>query len=369
MPYPELLNMNVTGKSVLVTGAGGSIGSQLCRQIASLEPKCLILYEISEFSLYQIDIELGENYPHLKRFPYLGNVTDKVHLTSILQHHQVDTIYHAAAYKHVPLVEVNQAQGVYNNVFGTLNAVQGAIAANVANFVLISTDKAVRPTNIMGASKRIAELVIQGLADQPTTKTCFAIVRFGNVLDSSGSVVPRFRQQIAQGKPITVTHRDITRYFMSIPEAVRLVIQAGAMANGGEVFLLDMGEPIKIYDLALQMIRLSGLVPLRDIPIHITGLRPGEKLYEELLIDGNNIRPTKHSKIFCAYEKKIPWQVLKSLLEQLLTHVKNNDHDGITRQIHKMVPEYQPQKSVSNQVKYKDKQYHLVNSNPFKKVE
>lgn len=343
MPDLELLRMNVTGKSVLVTGAGGSIGSELCRQIARLEPKCLVLYEIGEFSLYSIDMELAESHPSLNRVAYLGNVTDGAQLIRVLERHKIDTIYHTAAYKHVPIVEANPAQGIYNNVFGTLTVARCAIACGVSNFVLISTDKAVRPTNVMGASKRIAELVVQALAEQPRTPTRFAIVRFGNVLDSSGSVVPRFRQQIAQGKPITVTHREVTRYFMSIPEAVRLVIQAGAMATGGEIFLLDMGEPLKIYDLAVQMVRLSGLVPNQDIEIKITGLRPGEKLYEELLIDGDNIQPTKHSKIFSAYESKMSWEDLQPHLNALYAEVSFSDRGGIIEQIRILVPEYQPQ--------------------------
>jgi len=345
LPTPELLGLNITDKSVLVTGAGGSIGSELCRQIAQLRPKCLVLYEISEYSLYTIEMELTEKYSTLNIAAYLGNVTDQIHLMSVLKKHQVDTIYHAAAYKHVPLVEANPAQGIYNNVFGTLTTARCAVICEVSNFVLVSTDKAVRPTNVMGASKRIAELVVQGLANKNETTTCFAIVRFGNVLDSSGSVVPRFRKQIASGKPITVTHPDVTRYFMSIPEAVRLVIQAGAMATGGEVFLLDMGEPIRIYDLAIQMIRLSGLEPGRDIEIEITGLRPGEKLYEELLIDGDNIRPTKHPKIYSAHEQFKSWEILQPLLEELLAEARINNNDALLSKIKELVPEYQPQNS------------------------
>jgi len=339
-PDSRLLSINITGKSVLVTGAGGSIGSELSRQIAQLEPECLILYEIGEFSLYNINLELAEKYPEVHCIAYLGSVTDESHLIEILKKHKVDTVYHAAAYKHVPLVEANPSQGVYNNVYGTLVAAKAAIAAEVDHFVLISTDKAVRPTNVMGASKRVAELVIQALSDLPTTNTCFAIVRFGNVLDSSGSVVPLFRRQIAQRQAITVTHREVTRYFMSIPEAVRLVIQAGAMAKGGEVFLLDMGEPIRIYDLALQMIRLSGLVPERDIKIEITGLRPGEKLYEELLIDGDNINPTQHPKVFSAYEYKLGWSELEPLLDILLIKAKTNQHRDVVIYLQKLVPEY-----------------------------
>lgn len=347
-PEPQLLKRNITNKSVLVTGGGGSIGSELCRQIAELEPKCLIIYEVSEFSLYKIDIELREKYPELQCFTYLGSVTNETHLKRVLDKHQVDTIYHAAAYKHVPLVEANPSQGVYNNVYGTLVAAKCAIATHVSNFVLISTDKAVRPTNVMGASKRVAELIIQALSvsceETKPQNTCFAIVRFGNVLDSSGSVVPLFRSQISRGQPLTVTHPDVTRYFMSIPEAVRLVIQAGAMAKGGEVFLLDMGEPIKIYDLALQMIRLSGLIPEQDIPIHITGLRPGEKLYEELLIDKNNSNPTEHPKVFSAYEQYIHWRELEPLLMVLLSKSEQNQDEQVIRYLQELVPEYQSAK-------------------------
>jgi FlaA1/EpsC-like NDP-sugar epimerase len=341
-PNPELIQMKITGKNVLVTGAGGSIGSELCRQIAQQNPNSLILYELSEYALYTIDLELGEKYPHIKRIPCLGSVTDQARFSSILQQYQVHTIYHAAAYKHVPLVEANPAPGIINNVLGTLTAAQCAGDCGVNNFVLISTDKAVRPTNIMGATKRIAELIVQALADQSHLKTCFTIVRFGNVLDSSGSVVPRFRQQIAKGQPITLTHPDITRYFMSIPEAARLVIQASALSQGGEVFLLDMGEPVRIYDLALQMIRLSGLTPGRDIEINITGLRPGEKLYEELLIDTATANPTKHPKIFCALEAKMSWEVLSAHLESLWVHVRRNNLNEIMTELHQLVPEYKP---------------------------
>ena len=342
LPYPELLHLNVTGKSVLVTGAGGSIGSELCRQIAQLDPKCLVLLELNEFALYTIDWELEETYPHLSHFAYLGNVTDANYLQSIIRQHQIDTIYHAAAYKHVPLVEANVTRGVYNNVFGTLTVARCAIDCCVKNFVLISTDKAVRPTSVMGASKRVAELVVQALAEEVNTKTCLAMVRFGNVLGSSGSVVPRFRRQIAHGKPITLTHPEITRYFMSIPEAVRLVMQAGAMARGGEVFLLDMGEPVRIYDLAVRMIRLSGLEPGRDIEIKVTGLRPGEKLYEELLIEGENIKPTKHPKIFCTSEYQMDWKALQPQLQSLAAKTRTNDWKGVIKILKQLVPEYQP---------------------------
>lgn len=342
MPQPELLGRNVTGKAVLITGAGGSIGSELCRQVARLEPKCLVMYELNEFSLYQIDLELGEAHPQLHRVAHLGNITDEGNFQRILRQYRVETIYHAAAYKHVPLVELNPDRGVYNNVWGTWVVARSALACSVPNFVMISTDKAVRPTNVMGASKRAAESIVQALAAQPEVGTRFAIVRFGNVLGSSGSVVPRFRQQIAQGKPITLTHPDVTRYFMSIPEAVRLVMQAGAMAVGGEVFLLDMGDPVRIYDLALQMIRLSGLEPGRDIEIEITGLRPGEKLYEELLIDSEKARPTQHPKIFSAQEKSLPWPELQPRLEALLAASQASDRQGTLTALKAIVPEYQP---------------------------
>ncbi|MCZ8117824.1 MAG: nucleoside-diphosphate sugar epimerase/dehydratase [Microcystis sp. LE18-22.4A] len=349
LPHAELLGKNVTGKAVLVTGGGGSIGSELCRQIAFLKPKCLVIYELNEFSLYKIDLDLSENYADLRKYAYLGNVLDRNHLARVIQQHQIETIYHTAAYKHVPLVEANASQGIYTNVWGTLNVAQTAIENSVSNLVLISTDKAVRPTNIMGASKRCAELVVQALAALPDTSTCCAIVRFGNVLDSSGSVVPRFREQIAQRKNITLTHRDIIRYFMSIPEAVRLVIQAGAMARGGEVFLLDMGEPVRIYDLALQMIRLSGLELGQDINIEITGLRPGEKLYEELLIDTDKALPTAHPKIFCAHEHFLAWDKLQIKLEQLLNYIQLNDRQGLVKSLQDLVPEYRtPQQIAGN---------------------
>ena len=353
LPHPELLGKNVTGKAVLVTGGGGSIGSELCRQIAFLKPKCLVIYELNEFSLYKIDLDLSENYSDLRKYAYLGNVLDRNHLARVIQQHQIETIYHTAAYKHVPLVEANASQGVYTNVWVSLNVAQTAIENSVSNLVLISTDKAVRPTNIMGASKRCAELVVQALAALPDSSTCCAIVRFGNVLDSSGSVVPRFREQIAQRKNITLTHRDIIRYFMSIPEAVRLVIQAGAMAKGGEVFLLDMGEPVRIYDLALQMIRLSGLELGQDIDIEITGLRPGEKLYEELLIDTDKARPTSHPKIFCANEHFLAWDKLQIKLEQLLNYIQVNDRQGLVKSLQDLVPEYRPPQQIASNLSSK----------------
>jgi FlaA1/EpsC-like NDP-sugar epimerase len=349
VPNPELLQHDLTDRVVLVTGAGGSIGSELCRQIAKQHPKLLVMYELHEFALYRVDMELGEDYPELNKVACLGSVADAQAFSRVLTQYRVQTIYHAAAYKHVPMVEANPVAGMLNNIGGTLTAAQAAAACGVEKFVLISTDKAVRPTNIMGATKRVAELILQGLAEvcadhdhrQPHN-TCFTMVRFGNVLESSGSVVPRFREQIAAGKSLTVTHTEITRYFMTITEAATLVIQAGAMAKGGEVFLLEMGEPVKIYDLAIQMIRLHGMEPFQDVQIEITGLRPGEKIYEELLIDCDAAIPTGHPKIFCAREAKLSWQDLAPQLGRLLTAATNSDAAECISIVHRLVPEYQP---------------------------
>lgn len=341
-PDARLMQANITHRTVLVTGAGGSIGSELCRQIAQQYPCQLILYEINEFALYSIDMELAESHPQLNRIACLGSVTDAQRFREVLQQYNVETVFHAAAYKHVPLVETNPAQGILNNTYGTLIASRTANECGVDTFVLISTDKAVRPTNVMGASKRAAELILQAFAAQPGPKTRFVMVRFGNVLGSSGSVVPLFRKQIANGQPITLTHPNITRYFMSIPEAARLVIQAGAMGNGGEVFLLDMGEPVRIYDLAVQMIELSGLVPGEDIDIQITGLRPGEKLYEELLISGDNVEQTQHRQIYCAREKMIRWTDLEPNLNQLFLAARQDDRSAIRAILPQIVAEYQP---------------------------
>lgn len=304
-PKPELLEKNIKDKVVMVTGAGGSIGSELCRQIVKHQPKMLVLFEMSEFALYSIDRELQTSCVQV--IPVLGSVTNQAKLERILQQYSVQTVYHAAAYKHVPLVEANPFEGIYNTSIGTQRSVDAAVAQGVETFVLISTDKAVRPTNVMGASKRMAELYCQGLASTHP-KTQISIVRFGNVLGSSGSVVPLFKKQIAQGGPVTVTHPEVTRYFMTIPEAAQLVIQAGAMGTGGDVFLLDMGESVKIVDLAKQMIRLSGFRPMDengigDIEIQFTGLRPGEKLYEELLIDEDGVEKTDHERILKSFEK------------------------------------------------------------------
>lgn len=325
-PDIDLMEKNILGKNVMVTGAGGSIGSELCRQIAIYKPKTLILFELNEYNLYAIDQELqllkDKQSLDIKIVASLGSVQKENRLLKIMQAHGVDTVYHAAAYKHVPLVEDNAIEGIRNNVFGTLACANAAIEAGVSHFTLISTDKAVRPTNIMGASKRMAELVLQALADKQTD-TIFTMVRFGNVLGSSGSVVPLFKKQIKKGGPVTVTHTDITRYFMLIPEAAQLVIQAGAMAHNGQVFVLDMGEPVKILDLAKRMIHLMGLQDYLegsseegDIAIKITGLRPGEKLYEELLI-GENVTGTRHRKIMTALEEKLNWDEMEELLINL----------------------------------------------------
>jgi FlaA1/EpsC-like NDP-sugar epimerase len=351
-PNTQLLKTNIFKKVVLVTGAGGSIGSELCRQIVFLKPQKLVLYDISESSLYEIEQELlNIGVPNVEILPIIGSVTDKDRMEYICNHFVVKTIYHAAAYKHVPLVEFNQSQGVLNNSIGTMVAAKVAISANVKTFVLISTDKAVRPTNVMGASKRVAELVLQAL-DKEHHNTCFTMVRFGNVLDSSGSVIPLFKKQIQAGGPITVTHSNVVRYFMTIQEAVELVIQAGAMSKGGEVFVLDMGEPIRIYDLAVKMIQLSGLVlldkdnPKGDIEIQYTGLRPGEKLYEELLIDGKYTR-TKNKLIMRAEEEVIEWDQLELMLteiEEASTHIeKYSDNEKVYKLLKKLVPQFNSQ--------------------------
>ena len=325
-PKQELMHADIKDKVVMVTGAGGSIGSELCRQIIQNAPTKLILFELSEFSLYSIDKELREyqeaNGTDNPVLPLLGSVQHRNRLFNVMKNFKVDTIYHAAAYKHVPMVEYNTIEGVRNNIYGTLACAMAAVDAEVSTFVLISTDKAVRPTNTMGATKRMSELVLQALAAENDHKTRFCMVRFGNVLGSSGSVVPVFEKQIAQGGPVTLTHQDITRYFMTIPEAAQLVIQAGAMGKGGDVFVLDMGESVKIIDLARQMIRLSGFEvkdannPNGQSEIKITGLRPGEKLYEELLI-GDAVEKTTHPRIMTANEVMLSWPELSDILTRM----------------------------------------------------
>ena len=341
-PISELLQKNSVNRSILVTGAGGSIGSELCRQILEKKPKRLVLFERNEFALYNIEIELNEKYPEIEIVPCLGSVTNKSRLEEVFSLYRVEIIYHAAAYKHVPLVEANVPEGIINNVFGTLSCVQVAVQCKVKTFVLISTDKAVRPTNVMGTTKRITEMILQAFADDNAVSTHLVMVRFGNVLDSAGSVVPRFRNQIANGEDITVTHKDITRYFMSIPEAARLVIQAGALGTGGDVFLLDMGTPVRIYDLALQMIKLSGLKHPEDIKIKLTGLRPGEKLYEELLLDINKSIKTEHPRIFKAKEEFLSWESLDPFLEELKEVAERGNKKECIQILRRLVPEFKP---------------------------
>ncbi|MDF9898984.1 polysaccharide biosynthesis protein [Pseudomonas laurylsulfatiphila] len=360
----DLLEHCITGQSVLVTGAGGSIGSELCRQILALRPTTLLLFEHSEFNLYSILSELEQRVAReslsIRLLPILGSVRNPDKLLDVMKTWRVDTVYHAAAYKHVPMVEHNIAEGVLNNVIGTLNTAQAALQAGVANFVLISTDKAVRPTNVMGSTKRLAELTLQALSRElapvlfgdtsnvsRVNKTRFTMVRFGNVLGSSGSVIPLFHKQIKSGGPLTVTHPKITRYFMTIPEAAQLVIQAGSMGQGGDVFVLDMGEPVRIVELAEKMIHLSGLSVRSernlhgDIAIEFTGLRPGEKLYEELLI-GDNVAATQHPMIMTANEDHLSWDVLKVKLTELLAAVDQDDYARVRQLLRDTVSGYTP---------------------------
>lgn len=349
-PIPELLSENITNKVVLVSGAGGSIGKELCRQIVGNTPKKLILLDVSEAFLYEIHQELidvlAETENPLEIIPLIGNVQNGDLMKHIIHQYKVQTIYHTAAYKHVPMVENNVVSGVTNNIFGTYAIAQAAIACQVETFVLISTDKAVRPTNIMGATKRMAELVLQGLANKEHV-TRFIMVRFGNVLGSSGSVVPLFKKQIQRGGPITITHPDIIRYFMTIPEAAQLVLQAGAMGSGGDVFVLDMGTPVKILDLAHKMTHLMGLTikdektPDGDIEIIFSGLRPGEKLFEELLID-DNAKKTFHERILTANERYLPWADVSSILDSLTHAITNDDVDGIRKILMDAPLEYRP---------------------------
>nr|WP_285275401.1 nucleoside-diphosphate sugar epimerase/dehydratase [Halopseudomonas bauzanensis] len=367
-PDPSLFQRCIKGQAVMVTGAGGSIGSELCRQIVQSEPTTLVLFEHSEYALYEIHGEL-EGWIRSRKLdiqlvPIMGSIRNFGRLQDVIGAWKINTIYHAAAYKHVPMVEHNIAEGIMNNVFGTLNTAQAAIRCRVENFVLISTDKAVRPTNVMGSTKRLAELVLQALSAEQAprlwgeeaqvsqvNRTRFTMVRFGNVLGSSGSVIPRFREQIRRGGPVTVTHPDITRYFMTIPEAAQLVIQAGAMGQGGDVFVLDMGEPVTIVDLARKMIMLSGLTvrdeinPSGDIAVTFSGLRPGEKLYEELLI-GDNPEATAHSKIHRANEVYISWSQLLPILDTLRQAVRDDNYNLVRETLLSTVQGYAPSNGI-----------------------
>ncbi|WP_422416451.1 polysaccharide biosynthesis protein [Pseudomonas sp. GZD-222] len=360
----DLLERCIRDQVVLVTGAGGSIGSELCRQILSLAPKTLLLFEHSEFNLYSIMSELEKRVVRealsVQVLPILGSVRNQAQLLDIMKAWRVETVYHAAAYKHVPMVEHNIAEGVLNNVIGTLHTAQAAVQAGVANFVLISTDKAVRPTNVMGSTKRLSEMTLQALSHEAApvlfgdadnvsrvNKTRFTMVRFGNVLGSSGSVIPLFHKQLKEGGPLTVTHPKITRYFMTIPEAAQLVIQAGSMGQGGDVFVLDMGEPVKIVELAEKMIHLSGLSvrsgrnPHGDIAIEFSGLRPGEKLYEELLI-GDNVIATRHPMIMSAQEDFLSWDALKGKLHEVLDAISHDDYTKVRQLLRETVSGYSP---------------------------
>ena len=346
-PDPELLNAKIKGKVVLVTGAGGSIGSELCRQIVELSPARLILVDNCEYNLYSITEELEEIDSGVTVVPVLGNVCHGLQMRQVMHRYHVETVYHAAAYKHVPIVEANIVNGVANNVVGTLRTAEAAVSVNVKDFVLVSTDKAVRPTSVMGASKRVAELTLQALHEhvQAKSSTKFCMVRFGNVLGSSGSAVPKFTEQIRTGGPITVTHPEVTRYFMTIQEAANLVIQTSSLAEGGDVFVLDMGEPVKIHELATRMVELSGASvrdksnPAGEIEIQFTGLRPGEKLYEELLIDGD-LETTDHPKIRRSAEHYIPWDELTNVLQRLEAAIDRLDQATVLQIVEETVSEY-----------------------------
>ena len=357
-PNRLLLKGVVSNNAVMITGAGGSIGAELSRQISALEPSRLVLFDSSEFGLYSIDMEIRQMYPGLEVVPILGSVLNEKLVRAAITNNTVATVYHAAAYKHVPLVEGNPIEGVRNNVIGTQTVAAVCAVTNVKNFVLVSTDKAVRPTNVMGASKRVAELACQFVASQAQqiqavdgilpVPTKFSAVRFGNVLDSAGSVVPLFRKQIAEGGPLTVTHEDVTRFFMTIPEASQLVIQASAMSNGGEVFLLDMGEPIRVYDLAQRMIDLATRGNEREIKIKVTGLRPGEKLYEELLVDASTSEETTHKKIYKSLERGPSLEVVREQLLLLDVALNEQNLDSVLAVLHELVEGYSENSLASN---------------------
>jgi FlaA1/EpsC-like NDP-sugar epimerase len=354
----EAITAYLSKKSVLVTGAGGSIGSELCRQIASERPSRFIIFDNGEFNLYSIDNELRSLYPDLNIITVLGDVKNKDRIDWVFRKFNPNVVFHAAAYKHVPMVEINPAEGVQNNVIGTRVVADAADKYNTERFVLISTDKAVNPANVMGATKRVAELYCQNLANRSNTR--FITTRFGNVLGSTGSVVPLFEKQIRSGGPVTVTHRDITRYFMTIPEAVSLIMQAGIMGAGGEIYVLDMGEPVLISDLAKQMIRLSGLEPDRDIEIVYTGLRPGEKLYEEIFHKSENLKGTSHPKLLLASSRKFEWEWLINALNELHQASLTRDMNLIIGQLQAVVPEYLGLPSRNLEKKAKNPQLRVI---------
>jgi len=335
----EQVGSYLRGKRVLITGAGGSIGSELCRQVVKFKPKALILFDNAETPLFRIEQELEKKKLHLKIVPVIGDVRNRSRVDVIFAEHRPEVVFHAAAYKHVPMMERNPAEAVNCNVSGTRIVADAADRYGISKFVMISTDKAVRPTNVMGASKRVAELYVQAL--NPHSKTAFVTTRFGNVLGSNGSVIPTFKEQIAEGGPVTVTHPDVTRFFMTIPEATQLVLQAGSMGQGGEIYLFDMGQPVKIRFLAEEMIRLSGYRPHEDIVISYTGLRPGEKLYEELLLDDEGVLPTSHQKICIAQSIYVDLGELRSQMDDLVEHARRLNINGVLQCLHELVPEYQ----------------------------
>ena len=338
----------IAGKRILVTGAGGSIGSELCRQIMGFDPRKLILFERGENELYQIDVDLKEQFHHSKvLLPVIGDILDEHKIDQVLQEHTPEIIFHAAAYKHVPIMEAHPLDAIRNNILGTWNMASKSCERGVQRFVLISTDKAVKPASIMGATKRVAEMICQGFHQEGPTG--FVAVRFGNVLESNGSVIPYFRRQIAHGGPVTVTHPEVTRYFMTIPEASQLVLQAGAMGKGGEIYFLNMGDPIKILDLATDLISFSGLVLGEDIDIKFIGLRPGEKLHEELIATQESLRNTSHPKISEVNSSQVKWSALKANIENFFTQFRGKDRQTITKMLQKIVPDYHPDKKVSEQ--------------------
>jgi len=341
----RLIEEDLNNKVILITGGAGSIGSEMVRQIAKFNPGKLVILDQAETPLYNLELELNENFPELNFVTELANISNMYRLVMLFEQHQFDMIYHAAAYKHVPIIERNPHEAIYVNILGTMNLVKLAIANNVSKFVMISTDKAVNPTNVMGASKRAAEMYVQSIQKEKGVNTLFITTRFGNVLGSNGSVIPHFKRQIAKGGPVTVTHPDIIRYFMTIPEACQLVLQAGTMGKGGEIFVFDMGKPVRIMDLATRMIRLSGLIPEKDIQIKVTGLRPGEKLYEELLADETNHLPTHHNKIMVAKDVPVPFNDLKKLFEMVVKSALKKQEMDVVRILKEIVVEYKSENS------------------------